>query len=75
MRESHACSVRKVCVVVLSTTTSAAGAAETCNSTMLPNGDFEENEWEDYKLKSWIKVKEFGSQVRQLFTSSSVADV
>lgn len=35
---------------------------ETCNSTMLPNGDFEENEWEDYKLKSWIKVKEFGSQ-------------
>jgi hypothetical protein len=42
----------------------AAAAAETCNSTMLPNGDFEENEWEDYKLKSWIKVKEFGSQVR-----------
>lgn len=28
---------------------------------MLPNGDFEENEWQDFKVKNWIKVKEYGS--------------
>jgi hypothetical protein len=35
---------------------------------MLPNGDFEENEWEDYKIKNWIKVKEYGSQVRLAYS-------
>lgn len=29
---------------------------------MLPNGDFEQNEHWDYKIKHWIKIKEKGAQ-------------
>lgn len=35
---------------------------DTCNSTMLPNGNFELDQRADYKVKDWIKIKEYGSQ-------------
>jgi hypothetical protein len=36
-------------------------AAGTCNQTMLPNGDFEADAHEAYRITNWIKIKEKGA--------------
>jgi len=38
-----------------------APAADTCNQTMLPNGDFEADPHDAYRITNWIKIKEKGA--------------